>query len=189
MWSPLPTEDGGYKIAYADTATPNDINYDIYLVDPETKTSFNLTRSSNVNEAQATWSPDATRIAIYHGRENNTNAPYDVEILTLGTTPCLPDQSLCEIAPRQSLVQDIIGSPLLIADTIGNLTWANSENEVAVTALIPPDGNGDIWKNFCRRSPTPSERNRDQQDQSSRSRRDRPVMVTRRHTNHPSSVR
>ena len=74
---------------------------------------------------------------------NNLSEPYDVEILTLGTSTCF--NPVCEVAPRQSLVQQVTGSPLKSASSILNTSWANTRNEIAVSALIAPDENMDEW--------------------------------------------
>jgi hypothetical protein len=52
---------------------------------------------------------------------------------------------VCEGPTRESLVTDVVGSPLLTADTLLNPAWGNTAAEIAVSAHIPPNGNSDIW--------------------------------------------
>jgi Tol biopolymer transport system component len=145
VWSPVATPDGQSYIAYSDTS-PGVSDYSIYLVDPATLNSFKLTNPPpGVSDLRHSWSPDATQIAVSHRSDNNEPTPYDIQVLTLGTTGCPVGQSLCEVQPRQSLVENIVGSPLLVADPILAPAWGNNGNEIAVFALIPPNDNGDIW--------------------------------------------
>lgn len=150
VWSPVATPDGRFYIAYSDNSGGSD--YSIYLVEappplpfspPVMPIKFKLTNPSSGGDLYPSWSPDATRIVVTNDKDNSQSPPYDIQIITL-ETGC-SGQSLCEVPPRQSLVGDVVGSPLQSAATIGNTAWGNASDEIAVTAFIPPNGNNDIW--------------------------------------------
>jgi len=147
-WSPVPV-NGRSMIAYEDFP-PGSIQTDIYLFDPAASViagvnPFNLTNTSNVSELSPSWSPDATRLVVTTTVNNDLTAPYDVKILTLATDCAENGRPVCEISSRQSLVQQSSGSPLISGSPIMNTSWANMGNKIAVSALIPPHQNMDIW--------------------------------------------
>jgi Tol biopolymer transport system component len=143
-WSPVRTVNGEFMIAYEDYP-PGSIQTDIWLFDPEAGAVFNLTNTPGISELTASWSPDAAQLVVKTHVNNDSNSPYDVEILTLGTNCGENGSPICEIAPRQSLVQLVQGSPLISAGPIMNTSWANKGNKIALSALIPPDQNSDVW--------------------------------------------
>ena len=120
----------------------------IHLVDPDSPGSQFKLPSPVVYTSDVrglSWSPDATRLVVSRGRDNSQVPPYDIQIVTLQATDCPPGAPVCEVQPRQSLVRDIVGSPLMTADSLLNPRWGNSGAEIAVSAHIPPNGNSDIW--------------------------------------------
>jgi Tol biopolymer transport system component len=145
-WSPVRTVNGEFMIAYEDYP-PGSIQTDIWLFDPEAGAVFNLTNTPGISELTASWSPDATRLVVKTMVNNNVSIPYDVEILTLGSgTACGENgAAVCEVSSRQSLVQQVLGSPLINGSPIMNTSWANKGNKIALSALIPPDQSSDVW--------------------------------------------
>jgi len=150
-WSPVPTVNGNFMIAYEDypDSAPGSVQSDIWLFDPQAPTiaginPFNLTNTPDISELSPSWSPDATKLVVKTHVNNDANSPSDVEILSLAGCG-VNGPSVCEVAPRRSLVQQVQGSPLISAHPIMNTSWANTGNEIALSALISPDGNHDIW--------------------------------------------
>jgi Tol biopolymer transport system component len=106
---------------------------------------INLTNTPTISELTPSWSPDAKKLVVKTMVNNNVSIPYDVEILTLGTDCGENGSPVCEVTARQSLVQQVQESPLINGRPIMNTSWANNGNKVAVSALMPPDQNMDIW--------------------------------------------
>jgi Tol biopolymer transport system component len=115
VWSPLPIDfqDGlppRHVIAYGDRPAGK-TNNDIFLWDPETATSYNLTRDDNHYESYPTWSPDGLQLVIVHTSATG-DYPYDMKLLTLGFgADCPAGQSVCEIAPQESLARRLEPDP------------------------------------------------------------------------------
>jgi len=142
-WSPI-TVNGEFMIAYEDYP-PGSIETDIWLFNPDGGAVFNLTNTPGISELTPSWSPDALQLVVKTLVNNDSNSRYDVEILTLGTDCGEYGPPVCETASRRSMVQLVQGSPLISARTIINTSWANTGNKIALSALVPPDGNHDIW--------------------------------------------
>ena len=149
-WSQVATVNGRFMIAYEDNP-PGSIQKDIYLFDPaaaitEGINPFNLTNTPTISELTPSWSPDAKKLVVKTMVNNNPSIPYDVEILTLETTCGDNGPPVCEFnSSRRSLVQQVPDSPLINGSPIMHTTWANNGSKIAVSALIPPDQNSDIW--------------------------------------------
>jgi hypothetical protein len=154
VWSPVEIQVSAglsrHFVAYSDATSLNGDDYSIHLVDPASPGSqFKLhspvINTSQVGDFRLSWSPDATKLVVSRGRDDSQVPPYDIQIVTLQATDCPAGALVCEVQPRQSLVRDIAGSPLMTADTLLNPAWGNTGDEIAVSALIPPNGNSDIW--------------------------------------------
>jgi Tol biopolymer transport system component len=148
-WSQVATVNGRSLIAYEDFP-PGSIQTDIYVFDPaapviEGINPFSLTNTPTISELTPSWSPDAKKLVVKTMVNNNPSIPYDVEILTLGTECGENGPPVCEVSSRRSLVQQVLGSPLINGSPIMNTNWANMGNNIAVSALTPPDQNSDIW--------------------------------------------
>jgi dipeptidyl aminopeptidase/acylaminoacyl peptidase len=76
-WSP----DGKW-IAYT-SDTDGDELWDVYIVNPRTGQTTNLTLSPKVEEGRASWSPDSKRIA-YPVRPKD-KAPYELDVMDIAT--------------------------------------------------------------------------------------------------------
>lgn len=61
-WSPAPAPDGNEKIAFAGGLDGSHV--EIYLVNTDGTGLVNLTNDPDARDWEATWSPDATRIAV-----------------------------------------------------------------------------------------------------------------------------
>jgi WD40 repeat protein len=154
VWSPVEIQVSAglsrHFVAYSDATSLNGDDYSIHLVDPASPGSqFKLhspvINTSEVGDFRLSWSPDATKLVVSRGRDNSQVPPYDIQIVTLQANDCPAGALVCEVQPRQSLVRDIAGSPLMTADTLLNPAWGNTGDQIAVSALISPNGNSDIW--------------------------------------------
>ena len=107
VWSPLPIDfkDGNprHLIAYADRPVGK-TNYEIFIWDPTTASSYNLTNDDSHWESYPTWSPNGSQLVIVHTSATG-DYPYDMKLLTLGFgADCPAGQSVCEIERQESLV-------------------------------------------------------------------------------------
>jgi Tol biopolymer transport system component len=140
-WSPVATVNGKFMIAY-EHYPPGSNETDIYLLDATTGVSFNLTNTPTISELTASWSPDASKVAVI-----SSSSHRDVEILQLEA--CV-NQPIC-VSARRSLIWEVAGSLLFGATSLEpssgllRTSWANEGNKIAVSALMPPDQNSDIW--------------------------------------------
>lgn len=145
-WSPVAV-NGRSFIAYEDYP-PGNTETDIYLLDATTKVSFNLTNTPSISEVSPSWSPDASKLVVI----SYASSFRDVEILRLESDCINPvPQPIC-VASRQSLIWALgTDSPLFAATSLMSgssllgPSWANNGSKVAVSALMPPDQNMDIW--------------------------------------------
>jgi Tol biopolymer transport system component len=154
VWSPVQIQDSmgssRHFVAYTDESSPNANDYSIYLVDPNVpgsafKLNSSIPRTSTESNISVAWSPDATRLAVSRGFDGSQTPPYDIEIVTLNASPCPIGEPVCETQTRQSLVRDIVGSPLFTATDMNHPAWENSGEEIAITAALPPNDGNDIW--------------------------------------------
>lgn len=148
VWSPEKTANEKYLIAYSDYV-PGSNQYDIYLLDPAAAVinginPFNLTNTPDIHEVIPSWSPDATKLVAVTLLNTNNDAPYGIEILTLGTGCVDSGQPICELGPRRDLIKELSPSPFGPND-VWSPSWANTGNKIAVTGGTPEDQNGDIW--------------------------------------------
>jgi len=77
-WSPVPTADGKHKIAFRKSLPGNPGWWELHLVNPDGSGLVQLLDTEMVNEADASWSPDATRLVV------PTSDSVDCLVLTLG---------------------------------------------------------------------------------------------------------
>lgn len=144
-WSPERTVNGEFMIAYEDYPAGS-TETDIYLLDPTSGLTFNLTNTPTISELDPSWSPDAGKLVVI----SNASSFRDVEILQLGNDCIDSLQAICVLA-RSSMVREVGDSPLsgatslMAGSSLLGTSWANEGNKVAVGALMPPDQTSDIW--------------------------------------------
>lgn len=115
VWSPLKInfKDGSdprHVIAYADRPVGKTTT-DIFIWDPETVSSYNLTNDDSHWEFYPTWSPDGSQLVIVYTSATG-DYPYDMKLLTLGFGgDCPAGRSVCETQPQESLVRRISPDP------------------------------------------------------------------------------
>ena len=148
-WSPVPTSDGNFKIAYRG-------DDGLYLVDVDVSTGsmvlgnpFQLSTDplpghEGFEEGSPSWSPDASKIAIR--TFDNTNNLGGIEVITL-STDCYDGSPVCEKpGTRRDLIDE--SGPLSLFDHgASNPSWANMSNKIAVSGSPQgsQSGSGDIW--------------------------------------------
>ena len=140
-WSPVPTSDGKFKIAYR-----GDDGF--YLVDVDVSTGtmilgnpFQLSTHprpghEDFDEGSPSWSSGASKLAIT--TFNNANSLGGIEVITL-STDCNDGSPVCEKpGTRRDLIDEL--GPLSPFDHGAQKpSWANMSNMIAVS------GSGDIW--------------------------------------------
>jgi hypothetical protein len=155
VWSPISIDfqdshGPRHVIAYADRPA-NRTNLNIFLWDPATESSFNLTHEENHWESYPTWSPDGSHLVIVQTSATG-GYPYDMKFLSLafGTDDCGLGQNAC-VTAQQSLVRRISPDP---GPSIPDCYAPSSPLCGDTTALLRPKfGNtgeeialgGDLW--------------------------------------------
>ena len=160
VWSPQPTEDGSFKIAFGDldpvqwkfelnllavdeTGEPIDMNGDGNPEGPYKLLTYPLPGHETFDEYIPSWSPDASKLAIT--TFDTTSGSSGIEVITLTKTNCADGSPLCEdFGTRRDLIAELPDYPFNIDGAWGP-SWANNQSMIAANG-IPLDGsNGEIW--------------------------------------------
>jgi Tol biopolymer transport system component len=148
-WSPVPAADGEYKIAFSDRPRNEDgslaPNADIFLVNPDGGGLQNLTSTPLVYEANPTWAPSSTQLAVWDVGEENV-VHNDILVLDIG----LGTDGL-EVTAELNLTSDADVPGGLLNDVWVDLpSWAKSQDKIAVRVRAAPEVNdgsdlSDLW--------------------------------------------
>jgi Tol biopolymer transport system component len=149
VWSPAQAADGQYKIAFDDLPRNTDgslgSNADIFLVNLDGSGLQNLTNTPDVYEAAPTWSPSATRLALWDIGDDNI-LHLDILVLDIG----LGSGGL-EVTATTNLTSeaDVPGGLLNDARAF-NPRWAKSQDRIVIRIDDAPALNGgsdlsDLW--------------------------------------------
>jgi Tol biopolymer transport system component len=139
-WSPAPSADGRYKIAFADQSSPGWA--DIFLVNPDGTGLVNLTNTPDEYEFWPTWSPTADRLAV---SVQPTQANAEIVIYAIGVLSGLPT-----ITGEFNLTSDddVPGGTLNDAN-VSTPSWSKTQDliVVGVTSAAVNGGSGrpDDW--------------------------------------------
>jgi Tol biopolymer transport system component len=132
-WSPVPAADGEYKIAFSDRPRNEDgslaPNADIFLVNPDGGGLQNLTSTPLVYEANPTWAPSSTQLAVWDVGEENV-VHNDILVLDIG----LGTDGL-EVTAELNLTSEADVPGGLLNDAQLRLpAWAKTQDKILVDA-------------------------------------------------------
>lgn len=145
-WSPVPSPDGRFKIAWTDRAGPANLALglpapvEIFVVNPDATGLAMITATPGIGESCVSWSPDATRLAVttitvVPGGSLNEGWVYGLGLDGAGLLTTTSIQN----------VTSIPGSPLNGASIVA-CDWARTQDRIAVAALGAVGGSSyDLW--------------------------------------------
>jgi Tol biopolymer transport system component len=128
-WSPAPSVDGEYKIAFVDTL-PGVAGAKLYIVNTDGSGRQQLTFTSR-SESHPTWSPDAMHLAF-----STSSGLIVCELGLVGNEISIISEMNITAIP---------GSPIAGLN-IAMPSWSNGGDHIAVRVGMPEhSGNGDLW--------------------------------------------
>jgi WD40-like Beta Propeller Repeat len=153
-WSPAPTPDAKYKIAYGYFDAGK---YTIYLVDVEVDANGNVNLGTpfklptylpeGLEEFQPSWSPDASKLAVT--TYDASRGSWGINTFRLGTTDCGVNIPVCELnGYRRDLIAELFPEPsesVFSQYGAARPSWANKGNMIAVNGIPKDRTNGEIW--------------------------------------------
>jgi hypothetical protein len=130
-WSPAPTADGQFKVAFDDIPLGRQ-DSDLYLVNLDGTDLVNLTNSVGPGDGQATWNPYGTHLAVKHCDETCAKMAILVYELGLGTDGKIMIKNVRNLTESGPLAGPIVSFP----------SWGKMHDVIALNAF---EGTNDIW--------------------------------------------